>query len=371
MMSWQYAAKAAKAIKAKAAKVKVVMVRTANAEVAKGSFPLRKLLHLVKREDGQLTLEATMVFPLILVLSFCMLFFSLYVYRSANLEFASEAAAESAASNWDNSQKDPLTGAYEPSGNDGLYWRTSSSEWSALFGLSGNRSSRLILPVEDSQAMSINQKKLARAAVRIPLDVKGELVYQNSFIERSVRVRLNQAGVAPSFYNSLMPSDRSTGAAVSYVTEPAEFIRNLELFVDYAGRLKSFLTKKDGGQAAFEQFSEEKPPPYIDSEAKAKKYIQEMVNGKLPDHLVTNPVGKWREYDAIDADGVAHDAKYTISKQEAFAQIAKDAELLRRGEIKGCVWHFFRYKKSNKQYLTPAIKSELERNGIIYVVHDL
>ncbi|MCL6458216.1 MAG: hypothetical protein K6T85_09440 [Gorillibacterium sp.] len=332
---------------------------------------MRKLQLIAIGEEGQLTLEATMIFPLILIISFCMLFFSLFVYRSTNLEFAADATAERAAFNWDNSQKEPITGAYAQGESDGLYWRTSGAEWSALFGLSGNRSSRLILPVQDLQVASINQTKLARAAVEIPLDAGGEIAYLNSFIERSIRVRLNQAGGAPIFFSSFMPSDRSAGAAVSFVTEPAEFIRNLELLIDYASKLKSFFTNKDGGQAAFEQFSEEKPPPYIDSEVKAKLYIQEMVNGKRPDNLVTEPIGKWREYDAIDADGVAHDAKYTISKQEAFEQIAKDAELLRRGEIKGCVWHFFRYKKSNKQYLTPAIKSELERNGIIYVIHDI
>lgn len=331
---------------------------------------IKGLMHRTAAEEsGQFTLEATLVFPLILLVCCALLFFSMAMHRSAQLEFTADAAAERSAANWDNSHKDPLTGSYPLGKDDGLYWRTSASEWSALFGLSGSKSSKLTLPA--NSGTSPNQQKLYRAVTELSPDISGEMEYRNSFIVRSVRVRLEQQGAVPGYIAQLLPRSASTGQAVSFVTEPAEFIRNLELIVDYGSRLKNYLGRDDGGQKGLEAFAEEKPPPFIDSEAKAKKYIQETYNSKTPDDIVTEPVGKWREYDAIDADGVAHDAKYTISKAEAFKQIAKDAELLRRGEIKGCVWHFFRYKKDNRQFLTAAIKSELERNGIIYVIHDL
>lgn len=320
-------------------------------------------------ESGQFTLEATLVFPLILLVCCALLFFSMAMYRSAQLEFAADAAAERSAANWDNSYKDPQTGSYPLGKGDGLYWRTSASEWSALFGLSGGKSSKLTLPT--ASGSSFNQQKLSQAATGLSPDISGEMEYRNSFIVRSVRVQLEQQGHMPGFVMQLLPRSVSTGQAVSFVTEPAEFIRNLELFVDYASRLKSYLGRDDGGQEGLESFAEEKPPPFIDTEEKAKKYIQETYNSKTPDHIDTKPVGDRREYDAIDADGVAHDAKYTIYKAEAFKQIAKDAELMRRGEIKGCVWHFFNYKKSNRQFLTASIRAELERNGIIYVIHDL
>ncbi|WP_058304340.1 hypothetical protein [Gorillibacterium timonense] len=314
-------------------------------------------------------METTMVFPLVLLISFMLLFVSLFMWRSAQLELRADAAAERAAYNWDNSYRESVSGAYSISNRDGLYWRTSLSELSSLFRLSSGSSSKLTLPAFTGEGLGLSQRKLFKQTMGLTADTGGTLTYKNSLLERSVQVSLNRASGIPKRFGALLPEQSAGGSAISYVTEPAEFIRNLDLLTSYATRLYEYLNKKDA--EPLDPFSEDKPAPYIDSEAKAKVYVQELVNGK-PKAFPTSTAGKERQYDAVDPDGIAHDAKYTVNKKDALEQIQKDVELIKSGKIKGCVWHFFQVKKNNKGAdLTPALRKELEENGIVIVIHEL
>ncbi|MEO3944581.1 hypothetical protein [Gorillibacterium sp. CAU 1737] len=326
--------------------------------------------HFLHRQEGSFTLEATMVFPLVLLISFLVLFISLFLWRTAQLELRAETAAERAAYNWDNSYRDPVSGAFAVSNRDGLYWRTSLTELSSLFRISGRSSSTLNVPASGTESLSLSQSKLINQIDIVPPDSQGTFLYKNSLLERSVQVDLDRKSGIPRLFARLIPEQSAAGIAESYITEPAEFLRNLDLLTDYAGRLYEYLSKRDE-VASLESFSEDKPPPYIDSAAKASRYIQELVNGK-PQAFPTSTVGKERQYDAIDPDGIAHDAKYTVNKKDALDQIKKDVELIKSGKVKGVVWHFFQLKKGSKPIdLTPALRAELEKNGIVVVIHHL
>ncbi|WP_438432874.1 hypothetical protein [Gorillibacterium sp. sgz500922] len=324
----------------------------------------------LNKQEGSVTLEAAMVYPLILLLTFLLLFIALSVWRTSELELRADAAAERAAFNWDNSYRDPVTGAYPVPERDGLYWRLSLGEISSLFRLSGNSSGKLAVPASGNGGLTLNQRKLYVQAKTLSADIGGELTYRSSLLERSVQADLHRDAGIPSFLVSLMPDRQTRGAAVSYIAEPAEFLRNLDLLTGYASRLRDYLSKKDE-VGSLDAFSEDKPAPYIDEENDAKIYIQELVNGK-PKVIKTYPIGTERRYDAIDSDGIAHDAKYNLRKELALEEIKKDVELIKRGEIKGCVWHFFQIKRNNKGAdLTPSLRAELEKNGITVVIHQL
>jgi hypothetical protein len=328
---------------------------------------LRTLLH---RQEGSLTVEAALVYPLVLLLTFLLLFITLSVWRTSELELRADAVAERAAYNWDNSYRGAVTGAYSVPQRDGLYWRLSLGELSSLFRISGGSSGKLDLPAADQGKLTLSQKKLYRQAETLTGDIGGQLTYRNSLLERSVQVSLQRQAGIPSFLGGLLSDGRTHGMAESYIAEPAEFLRNLDLLTSYAARLHEYFSKKNE-LPSLDGFSEDKPAPYIDTEDKAKVYVQEIVNGK-PQIFDKNIAGKERQYDAIDPDGIAHDAKYYVNKIEALQQIKKDVELIKSGRIKGCVWHFFQVKKKNKGTdLTPALRAELEKNGITIVIHQL
>ncbi|WP_117168153.1 hypothetical protein [Paraliobacillus sediminis] len=76
------------------------------------------------------TLETTLIFPTIFIVTIAMILFSLVIYQKVVIFQRAHIIAERVAFTWDNSEKDFETGAFEiyeyPSmdDQDGLYWRT-------------------------------------------------------------------------------------------------------------------------------------------------------------------------------------------------------------------------------------------------------
>lgn len=83
-------------------------------------------------------MEASLVFPILLLVIFVMLFFCLYIYQKSILVQVASTASERAAYSWDNSFKDPRTGAFAQGQRDSLYWRLKDDVMlGALFGWTG------------------------------------------------------------------------------------------------------------------------------------------------------------------------------------------------------------------------------------------
>jgi hypothetical protein len=156
------------------------------------------------------------------------------------------------------------------------------------------------------------------------------------------------------------------------VVEPVEFIRNTNLVLHYLPLIKGEITGKDVDETIKEtndKNADESTPLLIRSEAEASQYVQKLVHG----HTVvmsTKETGESRKIDALDPDGIAHEAKYTVNHKQAHQEILKDVELIRAGVIKGAVWHFFRNQKTGELGLTAALRKDLEEHGIIVVVHN-
>jgi len=62
-------------------------------------------------------------------------------------------------------------------------------------------------------------------------------------------------------------------------------------------------------------------------------------------------------------------AGYTTLIKSVSIQIVKDAELLKAGDIKGAVWHFFRSPVTGKLGASQPLLDELAENGIKTVIH--
>lgn len=209
---------------------------------------------LLRDRDGSFTLEASLVFPVIFVTVLILLFFCLFLYQRAILDQAAVVAAERSAYAWDNSHRDPLTGAFPEGRHDSLYWRlTDDAMLRTIFGLSGSSASASIqLPPPAEGKDSLPVLKLSRVGSAIPEGIHGAMEYDNDILLRKVDVSLNR--LVP-----LAPLERiagdltQAGRSGAYIVDPVEWIRTVDLARYYGAKFKgkggAKVDKQEAGKA--------------------------------------------------------------------------------------------------------------------------
>lgn len=195
---------------------------------------------------GSASLEAAMVFPVILLSTFLILFFALYAGQRAIVYYGASVAGERAAFNWSNSAKELRTGAYPEGSYDGLYWRMLDDD--LLAGLFGTASSENGAESGDpagggSGDDSLTGRKLRAAAESMASSAEGNLNYENKYLVRRIKVEAVLATV-PEPLRAFRGTDAISAAPSAVVVEPAEFIRSFDLVRYYAEKMKS---RGDGG----------------------------------------------------------------------------------------------------------------------------
>lgn len=328
-----------------------------------------KLGRFRRNEQGSFTVEASLVLPAVFLCTIAILFFCLFMYQKVSLFHAAAVSADRTAAHWDNSHKDPVTGTFAIQNHDGLYWRVFDDKASDILGLVGIGSPASVTLPMDSSGTGANgpERKLHKAAGYLSNDLSGQLSYQNYWLDRKVSIQLNRLLDIPSLASGWYSGDRVGGESTARVTDPIELIRTVDLTRSYLHQLQGTIPVPEI-KTSWLEHTPDVPEIVIGNEKDASKFLRELLNGEEK-HFSTSPIGVRREYDVIDRDGVAHDAKVTINNKDMKEQIKKDALLMDRGEVKGVVWHFFRHK-SGKLYLTPSVKKELIKNGIVIVVHN-
>ncbi|CAM2982171.1 TadE family protein [Paenibacillus sediminis] len=188
--------------------------------------------------EGSFSLEASLVFPIVLLVTFTLLFFCVYMYQNAILVQVASSAAERAAYSWDNSHKDARNGSFAKGEYDSLYWRLSDDQMlGALFGFAGVSSRQsLALPAAASQSGALSVQKIAKAASGIPSGMSGEMSYDHQLMLRKVNVHLEQFVDLPGITQVIGGNMNSEVSSV--VTEPVEFIRTVELVRYYGAKFK-------------------------------------------------------------------------------------------------------------------------------------
>ncbi|MGP3787060.1 TadE/TadG family type IV pilus assembly protein [Paenibacillus sp. 1A_MP2] len=112
----------------------------------------------MKKEEGSFTIEASLVFPIVLFILVLLLFFSMYMYQKTFLNQHAYAASERAAYSWDNSHKQAMTGEVVAGEHDNLYWRlTDDRLLGALFGWA-ERTMRLLLLYRREKAEAFRKR---------------------------------------------------------------------------------------------------------------------------------------------------------------------------------------------------------------------
>jgi len=78
---------------------------------------------MIRNESGHFTLESTLIFPVLFIITLSCLFITISATRHVGVTIEATTAAGRAAFSWSNSNKNPVTGAYYPSQHDDFYWR--------------------------------------------------------------------------------------------------------------------------------------------------------------------------------------------------------------------------------------------------------
>ncbi|MDF2663940.1 MAG: hypothetical protein K0Q94_6731, partial [Paenibacillus sp.] len=212
------------------------------------------------------------------------------------------------------------------------------------------------------------EAKLLKAANELSDKLDGELTYRHGLIDREVTVRLGQIGILP-FLSEQWAGTRMGAEVRSVVTEPVELIRNVDFVRTFVVRIKDLIAKPAAEQVVTAEQPKHQKLVFGRAE-EAAEYVRGVTGGSKV--TVSTPNDRQRQLDALDADGLMHEVKlgYTSKSKDIESQIVKDVELMRQStQVKGVVWHFFRKEKDGKIGPSKPLRTYLEKQGIIVVIH--
>ncbi|MBD0379384.1 TadE family protein [Paenibacillus sedimenti] len=318
-------------------------------------------------------MEASLVFPIILLCTVTLLFVGMYVYQKVFVHQVAQTTAERLAFTWDNSHKDLVTGNFNPSETDGLYWRLTQNSVTDLFGkLFSRDSSEVAIPSSNTGNSGQVEKKLANSSATLPKGMTGTAKYSNYILDHRIEIQINKPFLMPPFIRKWFDPQRAQGRATSHVVEPVELIRLTDITRTYIKAIKGRISPQKARDALAEPTQDQLAGPgrTIKTERQAASYLKSLVGGS--EVVLSTTSGKSRTVDALDAHRVAHQAFYNVTEtQLREEQMPKDTELLEQGtQVKGVVWHFFKKEVGGRQVPSDKFRKELERKGIVVVIHN-
>ncbi|PWW02492.1 TadE-like protein [Paenibacillus cellulosilyticus] len=200
-------------------------------------------------DSGSFTLEATLVFPILLLVIVIVILFVCYIYEKAVLYGAASVTSEQTAFLWDNSYRNANTGLAGEGDYDGLYWRIKDDELvQSLFGLSEGDEADAMIPIGDSassaptsstsDAGSLTELKLKRTTQHLEGVMIGENRYKRKLTSRFVETAL-RTPMESNVLSSRIDHYEQASMASSIIVDPAEFIRTVDLVRYYTSKLGS------------------------------------------------------------------------------------------------------------------------------------
>ncbi len=185
-------------------------------------------------------MEASLVLPIVLMVTVLLLFLCLYIYQQSMLVQASVAASERTAYSWDNSHKSAATGSVEQGKYDSLYWRlTDDQVIGTLFGLAGGEKTKSIsLPHGEAGSGKLPELKMSKGGMAVPTSLAGEMSYTNQLLIRKVTTSLNEQVSLTPLSRILDDGGQIKVSAQSIVVDPVEFIRTVDLMRYYGSKFQ-------------------------------------------------------------------------------------------------------------------------------------
>ncbi|TQS74631.1 hypothetical protein DX933_11895 [Ornithinibacillus gellani] len=192
-----------------------------------------------KEEKGSFTIEATLLFPILLILVLLFVFFSLVVYEKVTLQYKANQLASQMAQSWESSTMDMSTrelgeSDYVTFNGDGLYWRITSNNGFNKFGLN----------LSDNGVVS---KKKARAG-----EYAGNITFDNGLFLQKINVSLNKQLALPEVISDMLGVSQVGATASHPIVDQTEMIRNTDFmifgfkkFKEYAAKYLPFFNKEE------------------------------------------------------------------------------------------------------------------------------
>jgi hypothetical protein len=199
------------------------------------------------QEEGSITLEASMIVPVVFFLTLAVILFAIWMLDRSLAYYTALAESGRAAFAWSHSSADLKTGAYPDGAYDGLYWRLADdAALAGLFGWGRGSGGEIRVDVGSHQTAdaSLAESKLLNTAARLAKWPQGAVTYRNQLWKKSLTVEGSESRLPFS-----MPGLRRSGAnfgAAALVTEPAEWVRSFELIRYYRNK---FETQGEGSES--------------------------------------------------------------------------------------------------------------------------
>lgn len=203
-----------------------------------------KFPRILRDDAGTITLEASAIIPWVLLMTFIVVLFALFISQRSLLYYGSSVLSERTAFNWSNSSKVSTTGSYPEGKYDGLYWRLADDGLvQGLFGGSeGKEGIRVdVYPDMEDGVGASPEDKLKKggfdSAAAVSLGT-GEISYRNIGIKRVVETSLKSEWL-PEPLAWLRGEQNAEATTSALVVEPTEFLRSFNFIRYYASKMKS------------------------------------------------------------------------------------------------------------------------------------
>ncbi|MFD2046160.1 TadE/TadG family type IV pilus assembly protein [Ornithinibacillus salinisoli] len=201
---------------------------------------MRKLMKQFRMDNqGSFTLEATLIFPILLILVLLFVFFSLVIYEKVTLQYKANQIATRMAHTWSSSTMNIETGElnesdYVINNGDGLYWRITSNNGFNKFGLN----------LSDNGVVSKKKDRVGQYAANVTFD--------NGLFVQEIVVSLDKNLALPSVIADILGVNKVGATAKHPVVDQTEVIRNTDFmiygfqkFTEYAAQYIPFFNRED------------------------------------------------------------------------------------------------------------------------------
>lgn len=209
---------------------------------------LKKIFLAVLKKDntkGLMTIELSIVFPVIMFIVLAFIYCALYIYQIAHLQNIANRTAQHGSATWNVATRDVYMGRTEAAdfNENDPYWRLYDTKREDKRKKVESYGTNM---VKNYNAMPTNGKSTSSSMKGVDVDVQ---VYDN-IISKKLKVTISQSYFAPigKVLNVFGVKDAFTAKAYaeSSINEPSEFIRNTDFVIDVAKEVDDKVT---GGKA--------------------------------------------------------------------------------------------------------------------------
>lgn len=179
-------------------------------------------------ERGSLTVEASIVIPVVILSIFAFINLSLLLFRQSHLQAAADIAARQGALSWRNIKRDIETGriSVDNLNEPGLYWRLYDSR-------SKDKEERLL---DYLDAKAKRGEILAAANTDMSVNIRDYVIYKKLEVKLEHSYKIPGANFLRMFgFNEYY---KITARSEAVVNDPVELIRNMDFIIDVEKELE-------------------------------------------------------------------------------------------------------------------------------------